>query len=441
MLVTGFGQRATPKGRRRLHLLVFVLNRAGKPLMPTTPPKARHMLKDGKAKVVRRDPFTIKLLFGSSGYRQEIVGGMDTGSKTVGCAAIANGCVLYQSEVTLRQDVSGKMQQRAMYRRTRRGRKTRYRPARWSNRASMRATDRLAPSLRSKVESHLRERNFVESILPVSRWKVELAQFDIHKITNPDVEGAGYQDGKQKGFYNVKAYVLHRDGYECQSGRKIKHDAKLHVHHVVFRSNGGSNVPTNLTTLCETCHADLHAGKFELKTRRKAKTKHATEVGIVKGGILRSGWLFETAFGYETKFKREQCLGWAKGHAADAVAIACEEGEIVRPSAQLYRKRHVARGDYQQTSGARSETRIPTGKLFGLRKFDLIHTSKGTGFVKGKRSRGAFVLMNVDGIALKGEPNVKTQPFTRLTARTTTLTARTRLLPMAEVRGSRREVA
>ena len=420
-------------------MLVFVLNRAGNPLMPCSPSKARHLLKAGDAKVMRREPFTIKLLRGSSSYRQEIAGGVDTGSKTVGCAAIANGKVLYQSEVALRQDVSGKMRQRAMYRRTRRGRKTRYRPARWNNRSAMRATGRLAPSIRSKVESHIRERRFVESILPVTRWKVELAQFDIHKITNPDVEGAGYQNGAQKGFYNVKAYVLHRDGYTCQSGRKIKHDAKLHVHHVVFRGNGGSDVPSNLTTLCETCHADLHAGKFSLTARRKARTKHATEVGIVKGGIIRSGWRFEIAFGYETKFKREQCLGWTKGHAADAVAIACEEGEIVTPSTQVYRKRHVARGDYQQTSGPRGETRIPTGKLFGLPKFDLIRTPKAYGFVKGKRTRGVFVLMNLDGQQV-ADTSVRSGVL-RISARSSTLTERTRLLPMAEARGSRREVA
>lgn len=413
-------------------MLVYVLNRHDNPLMPTTPPRARHMLKAGTAKVIRRDPFTIKLLHGSSGYRQEVVAGMDTGSKAVGCAAIANGAVLYQSEVALRQDVSGKMQQRAMYRRTRRCRKTRYRPARWSNRASMRADGRLAPSIRSKVDSHLRERSFVESILPVTRWKVELAQFDIHKITNPDVEDVGYQNGKRKGFYNVKAYVLHRDGYACQSGRNVKHNPKLHVHHIVFRSNGGSNAPSNLTTLCETCHADLHAGVFAFKAR-KSRTKHATEVGMVKGGIIRSGWQFETAFGYETKFKREECLGWAKSHAADAASVACEEGEIVTPSTQIYRKRHVARGDYRQTSGRRSETRIPTGKLFGLRKFDLIRTQEWIGFVKGKRANGIFVLMQLDGIPI-AQTSVRKSAI-RLVARSSTLTERTPLHPLAETKG------
>ncbi len=399
-------------------MLVYVLNYHGKPLMPCSPARARHLLKDGKAKIVRRDPFTIKLLFGSSGYTQDVGAGMDTGSKTIGAAAIANGKVVYQAEVTLRDDVSRKIKQRATYRRTRRDRKTRYRQPRWSNRASLRADGRLAPSIRSKVESHLRERDFVERILPVRRWKVELASFDIHKIVNPDVEGAGYQEGAQKDFYNVKAYVLHRDGYKCQSGRKGKHSPKLHVHHKVFRAQGGSDEPSNLVTLCATSHDDLHAGKFNLKVKR-ARTRHATEVGIVKGAIARTGWAFSPTFGYETKWKREQCLGWPKSHADDAVSICCEDGAVVTPNPTVLRKRHVAKGDYQQTSGKRSEQRIPTGKLFGLRKFDLVATPNGVGFVKGKRSTGYFAIAGVDGTPINN--SARAASCVRLAARSTTL--------------------
>jgi len=399
-------------------MLVYVLNHHGKPLMPCSPARARHLLKDGKAKVVRRDPFAIKLRFGSSGYTQVVVAGMDTGSKTIGSAAIANGKVVYQAEVTLRDDVSRKMKQRATYRRTRRGRKTRYRKSRWSNRASMCADGRLASSIRSKVESHLRERDFVERIVPVRRWKVELASFDIHKIVNPDVEGAGYQVGAQKDFYNVKAYVLRRDGYRCQSGRQGKHSPKLHVHHKVFRAQGGSDEPSNLITLCATCHDDLHAGTFNLKAKR-SRTKHATEVGIVKGAIVGTGWAFSPTFGYETKWKREQCLGWSKSHAADAAAICCEDGEVVTPSSMVVHKRHVAKGDYQQTSGQRSEQRIPTGKLFGLRKFDLVATPNGVGFVKGKRSTGYFAIAGLDGTPINN--SARAASCVRLAARSTTL--------------------
>ena len=400
-------------------MLAYVLNKHGKPLMPCKAAKARKLLKAGEAKVVKRTPFTIKLLHGSSGHTQHVVAGMDTGSKHVGCAAIANGKVIYQSEVALRTDVSKKMQQRAMYRRTRRNRKLRYRPARWLNRASMRKEGRLAPSLKSKLDSHLREKKQVEAILPISHWKVETASFDIHKITNPIVTSAGYQQGALLGYYNVKAYVLQRDNYKCQSGRKTKHNAKLHVHHKVFRSQGGTDAPSNLIALCETCHNDLHAGKFELKVKR-SKTKHATEIGILKAQ-LKQCWDFEETFGYVTKFKREQVLGLPKTHYYDAVSICCENGELVQQAKHVLRKRHVASGDYQQTKGIRSEKRIPVGKLFGLKKHDFVQTPQGTGFVKGKRSSGYFALETILGDKVHASANIKKNTV-RISARTTTLT-------------------
>ena len=185
-------------------MFVYVLNQKGVPLMPCKPAIARLLLKDGKAKVKRRTPFTIKLTIDSTEYVQPVIAGMDTGSKVIGSAAITNGQVVYQAETRIRQDVSKKVKQRAMYRRARRGRKCRYRPARWLNRASSYKTERLAPSVRSKVDSHLREKKQIEALLPVSEWKVETASFDIHKITNPVVTGIDYQQGVQKDFYNVK---------------------------------------------------------------------------------------------------------------------------------------------------------------------------------------------------------------------------------------------
>ncbi len=318
-------------------MFVYVLNKRGEPIMPCESAVARLLLKDKKAKVKRRTPFTIQLVEETTEFKQTIIGGMDTGSKVVGCAAVANGNVVYQSEVTLRNDVSKKMQQRAMYRRTRRGRKCRYRPARWANRASMRANGRLAPSIRSKVESHLREKKQVESILPISHWKVETASFDIHKITNPDVVGIEYQNGKQKDYYNIKAFILNRDNYTCKSGRKIKHDSKLHAH--------------------------------------------------------------------------------------DAIVICCEDGELINPLGTVFYKKHVASGDYQQTKGSRSEKKIPTGKLFGLRKHDFISTPQGSGFVKGKRATGYFAIENILGDKTHACANIK-KSTVRLTARTTTLIQR-----------------
>ena len=410
-------------------MFIYVLNQKGEPLMPCQPPIARLLLKEDKAKVKQTRPFTIKLTIATTEYKQPIISGMDTGSKIIGSAAIANGQVVYQAETQIRQDISKKLKQRAMYRRTRRGRKCRYRPARWLNRANSDKTGRLAPSIRSKVDSHLREKKQIESILPVSQWVVETASFDIHKITNPDVKGVDYQKGDQKGYYNIKAYILDRDHYRCQSRQKVKHAEKLHVHHIQFRCNGGTNTPSNLITLCEDCHDALHHGKFDLKAK-KSKTKHATEIGIVKSQ-LKKAWDFNETFGYETKFKREQVLQRPKTHFNDAVAICCEDDEWVKPLDVVLYKRHVASGDFQQSKGAHSEKKIPTGKLFGLRKFDLVKTSKGIGFIKGKRRSGFFAIMDIFNKTITASVSVK-KHCTRLTARTTTLIRGWLLLPEAE---------
>ena len=411
-------------------MLVFVLNKLKKPLMPCSPAKARRLLKKGLAKVISKKPFTIKLLFGSSRYKQEVIAGMDTGSKTIGIAAIANGKVLYQAETKLRgEEIKKKMDQRRMYRRSRRSRKLRYRKPRFLNRRASIATDRLAPSVKHKVFAHLREKKFIESILPVSVWIVETASFDIHKITNPKGvskalgKGRTYQKGRMLDFYNVKQYVLNRDKYQCQVCKK-KNGLKLHVHHIQFRSNGGTNSPDNLTSLCETCHDKLHKLKKEeaeksskkLQKSAQKQTKHATEISILRSQLckhfrnLGSSQVFEETFGYITKFNRESA-NLLKSHHIDAICIA-SRGERIEVQNQnnpsdLFLRRCVSKGDYQQTRGIRSELKIPTGKLFGLKKFDLVKTSKGVGFVKGKRSSGFFAISDINGTIISDSVNIK----------------------------------
>lgn len=402
-------------------MFVYVLNQGGSPLMPCKPAKARKLLEAGKAKVIRRTPFTIRLLWDCEDHVQEVVAGMDTGSKHLGCAVVANGKVIYASEVQLRVTISRKMQRRKSYRRARRERKVRYRKSRYLNRASLRRGGRLAPSIHSKLESHLREKRFVESNLPVTNWIVETANFDIHRIQNPDVSGAGYQQGPQAGFENIKAYVLHRDDYRCQHKAKgTKHSKQLHVHHVVYRSQGGTDEPGNLLTLCRGCHDALHVGEWSLPVNNRAsKTRHATHMGIVQARLKRSDWTFVETFGYLTKMKRLQ-LGLPKTHANDAIAICCTDVDSIDVPISVLYKRHVASGDYRQTKGRRSEIRIPTGKLFGLRKFDLVKTSRGVGFVKGKRRTGQFVFTDIVGNSFSASVR---KTFVRLAARSTTLSA------------------
>ena len=67
---------------------VFVRSQFNDPLMPTTPRKARVLLKERKASVVQRNPFTIKLLYPSGNAKQEIVLGIDSGYLNIGFSAL-----------------------------------------------------------------------------------------------------------------------------------------------------------------------------------------------------------------------------------------------------------------------------------------------------------------------------------------------------------------
>lgn len=115
--------------------MVYVIAQDDKPLMPCSNSIARLLLKQGKAKVKKREPFTIKLTYETTNYTQDLTLGVDTGSGAIGAAVSGdNGDIVYMSEVAVRNDITDKMTRRAKYRRNRRNRKTRYRKARWLNR-------------------------------------------------------------------------------------------------------------------------------------------------------------------------------------------------------------------------------------------------------------------------------------------------------------------
>ena len=135
-------------------MFVYVLDKDGQPLMPTSRfGKVRRLLRDKKAKVVKSCPFTIRLLYEpKTKIVQETVLGVDTGSKHVGVACVGNEKVLYQAQVELRDDIKKKMDSRRIYRRNRRLRKTRYRKPRFLNRRNSIRKDKYCPTIASKFQ-------------------------------------------------------------------------------------------------------------------------------------------------------------------------------------------------------------------------------------------------------------------------------------------------
>ena len=171
-------------------MLVYVLNQNGKPLMPCKSVKARILLKQKKAKVIRREPFVIQLIYGSSGYKQPVTLGVDAGAKHIGLSATTKRKELYSSDVELRTDIVDLISTRRELRRGRRSRKTRYRKARFDNRKKPEGW--LAPSIQNRINAHLSVIEKVCRIMPVTKIIVETASFDIQKIKNPEKIGRAH---------------------------------------------------------------------------------------------------------------------------------------------------------------------------------------------------------------------------------------------------------
>lgn len=214
--------------------MVYVLNQYGNPLMPTKRfGKVRRLLDNKQAKVIRRCPFTIQLLYSTTDYRQNITLGVDAGSKTIGLSATTDKVELYSGEVNLRQNVVKLISQRREHRRARRNRKTRYRKAKYNNRKIMKGW--LSPSVKQKINTHLVVIEKVCSILPVTRIIVETASFDIQKMKDPNITSDCRAKGEQYSFWNVREYVLFRDGHICRCCNGSSKDCVLNVHHIQTR--------------------------------------------------------------------------------------------------------------------------------------------------------------------------------------------------------------
>ena len=100
--------------------MVYVLDINNNPLMPCNNVIARLLLKQNKAKVKRKIPFTIKLTYETTNYTQECTLGVDTGSSHIGNSVVDNKeNILYISDVEIRNDITDKMKQRSKYRRNR----------------------------------------------------------------------------------------------------------------------------------------------------------------------------------------------------------------------------------------------------------------------------------------------------------------------------------
>lgn len=301
---------------------VYVINQHEQPLMPTTPRKARLLLKTGKAIIHSRNPFTLQLIYGSSGYTQPVSLGIDSGYETIGFSAVNDREELIGGEGNLLKGVSQRLSEKRQYRRQRRNQK-RHRKPRFDKRK--RPQGWLAPSIQHKLDTHHKLINRVKRILPVKQVVIEVAAFDTQKINNPDIHGQQYQQGQQHGFSHLREYILHRDAHKCQNPN-CQNKAKqpiLQVHHLGYWKGDRSDRPGNLVTLCHKCHTPANHKLGKLLHGWQPKVKSMRPAAFMS--IVWKRLAFESAakftFGADTKDKRREC-GLEKSHHNDAFVIA-----------------------------------------------------------------------------------------------------------------------
>lgn len=393
--------------------MVYVISIEGRPLMPCKEAKARRLLKQNTAKIYKREPFTIQLLFECENQTQDITLGVDAGSKHIGLSATTNSKELYSVDVELRNDIVKLLSARREGRRTRRNR-LRYRAPRFNNRVRSKNKGWLAPSVEQKIQCHFQIIQNAYNILPITKIIVETASFDIQKIKKPDISGKEYQEGEQLDFWNVREYVLARDQHTCQCCKGKSKDHILNVHHIESRRTGG-NAPNNLITLCETCHKGYHIGTVQLPQNIKRGTsfKDAAFMGIMRWALYnRLKELYPNVsmtYGYITKSIRIQ-NNLPKEHYIDARCISGNPN--AEPLGYYFYQKKVRCHNRQIhkfniLKGGKKRLNQAPYIVKGFRLFDKVKYDGQECFIFGRRSNGYFDLRKIDGTKISVSANYK----------------------------------
>lgn len=217
-----------------------------------------------------------------------------------------------------------------------------------------------------------------------------------------NISGIDYQNGEQLGFWNVREYVLFRDGHKCSYCKGKSKDLILNIHHIESRKTGGDS-PSNLITLCETCHKEYHKGNIDLKVRRGKSLCGAAIMGIMKWRLydeLKSRYSnVSMTFGYITKYNRIK-YGIEKSHTSDAFVIS--KNFNAKRIEYQYLKRLVRRHNRQIhkmkiLKGGKKKNNQAPFEVFGFRLFDKVLYNNEINFIYGRRKSGNFNIRDFNG--------------------------------------------
>lgn len=401
---------------------VFVLSNTQKPLMPCRPARARKLLTAGRAAVYRLHPFTIILKDRADGDTQDIELKVDPGSKTSGVALI--GHFEQQGAVTLwganlnhrGQAIKDALESRRSLRRGRRGRKTRYRQARFLNRT--RNAGWLPPSVESRVNNLESLARKLAARCPITSASVELVKFDTQAMVNPEISGTDYQQGELAG-YEVREYLLekwHRTCAYCGV-----QNVPLQVEHIVPRANGGSDRVSNLTLACPPCNQKKGSRPIDeflkgqpdvlrkIKAQAQAPLKDAAAVNAARWALVNrlKQWLpVSVGTGGRTKFNRTR-QGYPKEHWIDAACVG-ESGEQVTIREGMKPLTITAKGRGKHQVVRTDKYGFPRGKAGQVKRVNGFSTGDLVKLVMAKGKYAGTYLARLAGIRTTGTLDIKT---------------------------------
>ena len=357
--------------------------------MPCSQRKARILLKEDKAIINKYNPFTIQLTYATGETKQDCHIGVDTGAKHIGIAVTSEDKILYKAEIELRQDVSSNLDSKRIYRRGRRNRNCRYRKPRFLNR---KRTDKwLPPSLQNRINHTF-------------TW-IEVGKFDTAKMINHDINGVDYQYGQTYGFFDERYFVFARDNYTCQMCGKSK-DKIFQTHHIIYRSNGGTNRVDNLITVCTGCHtSENHKEggilyKWQAEHKKVKQYKEPPFMNTLRKRIFAKYHNAVITYGSETTSKRKD-IGLEKTHYNDAIVISGiktikenpNEWLLIRQFRKKKRSLHEATARKGRKEPNRTQKRnsknTPFYKGFWLN--DKVSVLGQFGYITGFTSGGAYI--------------------------------------------------
>lgn len=397
--------------------MVFVLDKNKKPLAPCHPAGARKLLKTGKAKVLKKYPFTIILEreveteeeYKEKEYRLKI----DYGSRHTGLAILKNNKeVVWLAQIEHRTNIKNNLDTRRGHRRFRRN-KLRYRKPRFNNRK--RKNGWIPPSLQSRVDNIQSWVSKLQKLIPLTHISYENVKFDTQLMVNPEISGAEYQQGTLLG-YEVREYLLEKFNRKCiYCG---KQNTPLEIEHIVPKSRGGSNKVDNLGIACRDCNVkkgNKTAEEFGYPNIQKQVKKSLRDCAILNAtrwtvykGLKQTGLQLECGTGARTKMNRIN-LGLSKDHHYDAICIGqSTPNQIMFKTENVLYIKALGRGNYSRTTldgYGFPRAYLPRQKYFyGFMSGDMVKAvvpkGKHTGVWFGSvacRSTGSFNINLIKG--------------------------------------------